>query len=308
MDKQKIGDFIKKKRKEKGLTQVELAEKIGITDRAISKWERGICCPDISLLKDLCKILDIDINELLSGNELKEITKEQSEDILVETVKTYTNVEKKKNRALLTFTIIILVLYVFLVAAMYLTFNQMNKKEGINWEIIQSKRAAERIFNALEKYDYEGIRKIENQYTDVIENGGKIEEIDDETKCFEYLEKDRNTSWALACRLKDFENNDIKFKSHKFENQYYNSLGSYTVAYKVIISYKNIDSQMLVFLSTHNGVLSHISSSGPGPVEDGAAGLNELGYKNIYNKIIYFFNVIYEDRYMETISEHNDNQ
>ena len=53
MNKQKIGDFIKKKRKEKGLTQKELAEKLEITDRAISKWERGINCPDISLLKDL---------------------------------------------------------------------------------------------------------------------------------------------------------------------------------------------------------------------------------------------------------------
>ena len=62
MDKQKIGDFIKEKRKEKELTQKELAEKLEITDRAISKWERGISCPDISLLKDLCKILEIDIN------------------------------------------------------------------------------------------------------------------------------------------------------------------------------------------------------------------------------------------------------
>ena len=73
MNKQKIGDFIKKKRKEKGLTQKELAEKLEITDRAISKWERGINCPDISLLKDLCKILETDINELLSGKELDKV-------------------------------------------------------------------------------------------------------------------------------------------------------------------------------------------------------------------------------------------
>lgn len=302
MDKQKIGDFIKKKRKEKGLTQIELAEKIGITDRAISKWERGICCPDISLLKDLCKILDININELLSGNELKEITIEQSEDIIVETVKTYTNVEKKKNKALLTFTIIILVLYIFLVASMYLTFNQMNKREGINWEIIQTKRAAERIFNALEKYDYEEIRKIENQYTDIIENGINVNAMDDETKCMEYLEKDKNTSWGFACRLKDFENNGIKFKSHKFNDQYYNSLGSYGVQYKVTINYKNIDSIIYVSLSTHNGVINNIYSTGIYQNDNKTYGLKEAGYNIVFDKINYFFNIIYQDRYMETVN------
>ena len=307
MDKQKIGDFIRVKRKEKGLTQVELSEKLGVSDRAVSKWERGICCPDISLLKDLCKILDININELLSGNELKEITKEQSEDILVETVKTYTNVEKKKNRTLLIFTIIILIFYTFLVFAMYLTFNQTNKRGGMNWETIQTKKVAERIFYALENYDYDEIRRIENKYTDIIANGGNAQVIDDETKCMDYLEKDKNTSWALACRLKDFENKGIRFKSHKFENQYYNSLGSYTVSYKVIISYKNIDNQMIVFLGTHNGVLNNISSSGPGPIENDEASLNELGYEKIFNKIIYFFNFIPEDHYIETVDVNHNN-
>lgn len=306
MDKQKIGDFIKKKRKEKGLTQVDLADKIGITDRAISKWERGICCPDISLLKDLCKILDININELLSGNELKEITKEQSEDIIVETVKTYTNVEKKKNKALLTFTIIILVLYIFLVASMYLTFNQMNKKEGINWEILQSKKIAEKIFNALENYDYNEIRNVYNKYTDIIENGINVNAMDDETKCMEYLEKDKNTSWGFACRLKDFENNGIKFKSHKFNDQYYNSLGSYIVQYKVTINYKNIDSIIYVSLSTHNGVINNIYSTGIYENDNKIYELKEAGYDIIFDKINYFFNIIYQDRYMETINTDNN--
>ena len=53
MNVKKVGEFIKQKRKEKKLTQKELAEKLSITDRAISKWERGICCPDISILKEL---------------------------------------------------------------------------------------------------------------------------------------------------------------------------------------------------------------------------------------------------------------
>lgn len=70
MDYQKIGDLISKLRKEKGLTQKELADKLFITDRAVSKWERGLGCPDVSLLDDLSKILDISIIEILKGRRL----------------------------------------------------------------------------------------------------------------------------------------------------------------------------------------------------------------------------------------------
>ena len=71
MDQIKIGKFIAKIRKEKKLTQKQLADKLGITDRAISKWENGKSLPDLSLLKPVCNILDISINELLSGEFIK---------------------------------------------------------------------------------------------------------------------------------------------------------------------------------------------------------------------------------------------
>ena len=69
MDYKKIGQLIKKKRVEKDMTQQDLAEKLHVTDRAISKWERGIGAPDISLLQDLSKILGISIQEVLQGEE-----------------------------------------------------------------------------------------------------------------------------------------------------------------------------------------------------------------------------------------------
>ena len=72
MNQEKIGKFISKVRKEKKLTQKQLAEKLGITDRAISKWENSKSMPDLSLLKPLCNILDITINELLSGEYINE--------------------------------------------------------------------------------------------------------------------------------------------------------------------------------------------------------------------------------------------
>ena len=70
MDYDKIGNLISSLRKEKGLTQVELANKLRITDRAVSKWERGLGCPDVSLLDDLSRILDISIIEILKGRRL----------------------------------------------------------------------------------------------------------------------------------------------------------------------------------------------------------------------------------------------
>ena len=71
MDQIKIGKFIQEKRKSKNLTQLELAEKLNITDRAISKWECGKSLPDASIMLELCEILGISVNELLTGEELE---------------------------------------------------------------------------------------------------------------------------------------------------------------------------------------------------------------------------------------------
>lgn len=70
MDQIKIGRFITEKRKERNLTQMQLAEKLGITDRAVSKWETGKSLPDASIMLQLCSILGITVNELLTGEEL----------------------------------------------------------------------------------------------------------------------------------------------------------------------------------------------------------------------------------------------
>ena len=72
MDQEKIGKFIAECRKEKGLTQVQLAEKLGTTDKFISKWENGVCLPDSSLYEPLCNILEITINELFAGKKIKD--------------------------------------------------------------------------------------------------------------------------------------------------------------------------------------------------------------------------------------------
>ena len=69
MNQNSIGQFISAKRKEKNLTQEQLAEKLGVTNKTISKWENGKCMPDYSVIELLCKELDITLAELLDGEE-----------------------------------------------------------------------------------------------------------------------------------------------------------------------------------------------------------------------------------------------
>ena len=88
MNQVKIGKFISECRKNKKMTQAELAEKLNITDRAISKWETGKGMPDTSIMLDLCKELGITVNELLSGEiiEMNEYDK-KTEELLLQMAK-----------------------------------------------------------------------------------------------------------------------------------------------------------------------------------------------------------------------------
>ena len=96
MDLIKIGKFIANLRKEKNLTQEELAEKLYITDRAVSKWERGLSLPDADKMLDLCNILNINVNELLTGEkiDMKDYEK-KTEELLIELAKQEENHNKK---------------------------------------------------------------------------------------------------------------------------------------------------------------------------------------------------------------------
>ena len=83
MDQLKIGKFIAECRKQKKLTQMQLAEKLNITDKAISKWERGLAMPDTSIMLELCDILGVTVNDLLSGEKIEMENKEQKNNQLL---------------------------------------------------------------------------------------------------------------------------------------------------------------------------------------------------------------------------------
>lgn len=114
MNQIKIGKFIASCRKEQGMTQANLAEKLGITDMAVSKWENGKSMPDSGIMLELCELLEINVNELLSGekidmNNYEEKTEENLRQVL-------NRVEKilNENRVLkLAITILLIIIAMF---------------------------------------------------------------------------------------------------------------------------------------------------------------------------------------------------
>ena len=72
IDKEKFGTFLSQLRREKGMTQKDLAEKLFVSDKAVSKWERGLSLPDVALLQPLADLMGVTISELLSGQRIRE--------------------------------------------------------------------------------------------------------------------------------------------------------------------------------------------------------------------------------------------
>lgn len=84
MDTVKIGKYIAGKRKALGMTQAQVAEKLGMSDKSVSKWERGICLPDVSVYMVLCEILGISLNEFIAGEDIEpaEVVQKSEENLI----------------------------------------------------------------------------------------------------------------------------------------------------------------------------------------------------------------------------------
>ena len=95
MDQSKIGSFLKELRKEKDLTQEQLAENFGVSSRTVSRWENGNNMPDISMLVEIAEFYDVDIRELIDGERKSEKMDEQMKDTLIK-VAEYSDAEKEK--------------------------------------------------------------------------------------------------------------------------------------------------------------------------------------------------------------------
>ena len=133
MNQEKIGRFISEKRREKHLTQSELAERLGITDRAISKWENGVCLPDAGTMPELCEILDITINDLFSGEK---VDTKKNEKKLEQNLLEMTKMKEEKDKQLLNLEIIIGIVLVTFFLGVIIIALLINMPEWIKLTII----------------------------------------------------------------------------------------------------------------------------------------------------------------------------
>lgn len=116
MNTSDVGRFISELRKEKGLTQKELAEKLNVTDKAVSKWETGRSAPDISLLTSLSEALGVSVIEILNGERIeKESFHEVGDEVIVETMKN----DKRKRKSSVIISVAVMLLLIMLAALSY---------------------------------------------------------------------------------------------------------------------------------------------------------------------------------------------
>jgi len=137
INQEKIGKFIAERRKYKKLTQFDLAEKLGVSNRTISKWENGNSLPDYSMFNDLCKELDISINELLSAEKLTEENYQKKlEENFVNTIDYNNKVRNGKIKSFIMFIMILFFIYllykIFIVYFYYKDYSKYNDKEFPN--------------------------------------------------------------------------------------------------------------------------------------------------------------------------------
>ena len=134
MDKERFGAFIAEKRKALDMTQKELADKLMISDKAVSKWERGLSFPDITLIEPLARVLSVSLTELMEGSEKgmeEKYTKEEVDEIIKKTVEVGSEEKKLEHSMRLSERIIAAVCLIAVVALEFVVLYLV----GINWEV-----------------------------------------------------------------------------------------------------------------------------------------------------------------------------
>ena len=216
MNYDKIGSFIQQKRKDKTLTQKQLAEKLGVTDRAISKWERGQGCPDVSILEVLSKELGCSILELLKGREIenKVIPVTEADDYVRDSM----NISKQttKQRIISSFNKIIVGSVIF-ISILLLYFNiiqiiYVNKEYTLSIGRETNKRITE-IVNIIDNNlniikNHKG-KYADEDYNKIIENlNNSFENIKSE-KIYNYVLDRRDIKYTINDMFKYLETDEI---------------------------------------------------------------------------------------------------
>lgn len=277
MNYEKIGKFIQEKRKKKGLTQKELAQKLNITDKAVSKWERGLGCPDVSILEVLAQELDVSILEILKGriieNEVIQVT--EANDYIKETIKYTKYTLKETINKIITFIVISVSLILLILNIQNII--SMNKKYTYDFDS-ESHQAIK-----------SNVKKIEKN-TEIILNNQGIYEKEDYEKICEILKNNLNTikneKMIYETGVKEYKRNEI-YMDDVVNNISMIELARILEKYNKDISYK----QMLInniYLTMLAGIESDFNTAYKYKLINTAYDDN---YPTVYNDILYLKNI-----------------
>ena len=189
MNYETIGKFIQSKRKEKGLTQKELAEKLGVTDKAVSKWERGLGCPDVSILEILAKELDTSILEILKGRIIEDeiIKVTEANDYVKETINFTKNKTKEIiNKIIVFLTISISILLLILNIENIISLNKKYEYDFNNETVIEMKKQLNKLKTNIELIELNQGNYDDEEYQEITQDLKYIKEKLDNSKILKY--------------------------------------------------------------------------------------------------------------------------
>lgn len=189
MNYETIGKFIQSKRKEKGLTQKELAEKLGVTDKAVSKWERGLGCPDVSILEILAKELDTSILEILKGRIIEDeiIKVTEANDYVKETINFTKNKTKEIiNKIIVFLTISISILLLILNIENIISLNKKYEYDFNKETVIEMKKQLNKLKTNIELIEQNQGKYNDEEYQEITQDLKYIKEKLDNSKILKY--------------------------------------------------------------------------------------------------------------------------
>ena len=189
MNYETIGKFIQSKRKEKGLTQKELAQKLGVTDKAVSKWERGLGCPDVSILEILAKELDTSILEILKGRIIENVIIKVTEanDYVKETINFTKNKTKEIiNKIIVFLTISISILLLILNIENIISLNKKYEYDFNNETVIEMKKQLNKLKTNIELIEQNQGKYDDEEYQEITKDLKYIKEKLDNSKILKY--------------------------------------------------------------------------------------------------------------------------
>lgn len=242
MNQEKIGKFIAELRKEKNMTQQDLADKLGITKNAVSKWERGICLMDISLLKPVSEIFNVNVSELLNGEKIEKIDTNIINDTFTKGANIYMKQARKKVTIKILSIISILIIIVLCVFELISEYNYgiipLGSKAYIEYSNISSnvsKKKADKYIELLINKDVDTLDSyVVSNNIYLMKDGLMTEEK------WNLLEE-KTHSQSYAENLKEFYKN-VKILNNKYQFFYHDGT-NYVFSYLLKVEYngKNYD-------------------------------------------------------------------